>query len=151
MATRYGQIVNQTVHWIFADASLYARYQETATDLGLTFLELADDAVQEGWIYDGAVFSAPPTPAPAPLLPAALEPVDFLKHLMTHGGVTLDQIGAAKGDANLSGAWVFFDAVRGGVHKDDPITQQLLGLLRSLSYLASDQALQAVNDAWPTT
>lgn len=76
MATRYAQIVNGLVHWIFDDASLYASYQETAAELGLTFLEITDDSVQEGWSYDGSAFAAPVIPSPT-LAPISLEPIDF--------------------------------------------------------------------------
>lgn len=81
MPTRYGQIVNGEVHWIFADAELYARYQETAQALGLTFLEITNDSVQEGWAYDGQAFTAPVIPDP-PAPQIVLDPLGF-KRLFT--------------------------------------------------------------------
>jgi hypothetical protein len=158
-ATRHAEIVGGLVHHLMG-ADEYALYQRpapapdgspgqtVAQAAGMTIVTVTDDAVQEGWVYSNGAFAAPPPP-PAPVLqPVSLQPVDFLKHLMAHGGVTLAQIAAARDDANLKGAWVFFDAVREGIHRDDAMTQTFLALMQSLGYFDAAHK-QAVLDAWP--
>lgn len=82
------------------------------------------------------------------LKPTRISQLQFLKLLRSAGGVTMQQIAAARADANLAGFWVLFDAAA-TIERDDPDTQAGLSALLSLHYLAAQSNLDAVLAAWP--
>ncbi len=72
---RFGRIDNGVVREIVVVGSIDGRYAPH-----LIFVEILDPAVEEGWLYDGVNFTAPPPIIP-PTLDEIIEDISDIKRV----------------------------------------------------------------------
>jgi len=80
--------------------------------------------------------------------PQQLTKLQFIRHLQSYGGLTIEQTVASVNDERLAYFWLIFE-MTGGFNYDDDSLKPALDSLVVLGYLPLPNAKQSILDNWP--
>lgn len=108
------------------------------------WIHVADDNVS-GAVKNGSVYDNPSVTVP--VVPRTLTRLQFVRLCQSAGGMTDENLVAAKANADLAALWIKLDLAE-DVSRDDPDTVSGLAALEALEYLP--EGASAVTAGWPT-
>lgn len=102
------------------------------------------DTNQSGDVKNGSVYEAPLIPPSSK--PKTLTRLQFVRLCQTAGGMTDENLVAARADSNLAALWIKLELAE-DVSRNDPDTASGLAALEFLNYLP--EGASAVISGWP--